>query len=206
MTDGQPIPTTPPQLDDYLRERLAPRFRELVRAAEQRVASAQHALDDLQAAQGTVAWEITSTPPVICYINLGNGEMRVAAQPASEPFMTISQSATDWARFTTQMAGMFGADSRRPLGRSRIERVRALNGAVRFVLNGFADGGSWTCTMYFGVAPRPAEPQTTVTLAADTVAKVQAGQLDPQAAFVQGQVRIAGDMGFAMQLGMALFM
>ncbi len=204
MTESETGESTP-KIDAYLRERVTPRFRELVRAAEQRVAAAQRELDDLRGATATLAWEITGAVPVTCYINIGNGEMTVAEQPASEPLMTVSQSDADWARFAIGMPGFYG-DTRRPLGRSRIDRLRTVKGAVRFVLTGLPDGGTWTCTMYFGSGARSGEPQTTVTLAADIVSKIQSGQLDPQAAFMQGQVRIAGDMGLAMQLGMAMFM
>ncbi len=197
---------TPPSLEEYLRAQIAPRFSQLVSGAEQRLAAAQRELEDLRAATGTMAWEVTGASPAIVYVNLAAGEMAVADRPAGEPFMTISQSDADWARFTGGMAGLFGSDSRRPLGGSRIERVRTIKGAVRFVLTGLADGASWTCTLYFGPGPRPAEPQTTVTLPADLVAKIQSGQLDPQMAFMQGQVKLAGDPGLAMQLGMALFL
>jgi hypothetical protein len=200
-------PSSPPQsMDEYLRSKVAAQFRQVVGAVEQRVAAAQRELEDLRAASGTMAWEVSGAQPLVRYLNVANGDMTVADQPMSAPFMTISQSAEDWGRFTGGMASLFGPDSRRPMGRARIDRVRAVKGALRFVLTGLPDGGSWTCTVYFGSGPRPAEPQTTITMPADALSKIQAGQLDPQMAFMQGQIKMAGDMGLAMQLGMALFM
>jgi hypothetical protein len=195
----------PSTLEQFLQAEVAPRFQELVRAAEEKVASAQKELDDLRAASGTIAWEIEDASPVLRYVNIGAGAMRVATEPQEPPFMTVSQSQADWARFTGGMSGLFGADSRRPFGRARIERVRALKGSVRFVISGLADGSSWTATLHFGPPPRPAEPQTTVTIAADVVKQIQSGQVNPQVAFMQGQLKLAGDPGLAMQLGMALF-
>jgi len=205
MTDAEKT-AIPPPLGEFLRAQIAPRFGELVHAVEQRLAAAQRELDDLRAAAGTIAWEVDGAPPAVCYANITGGTMTVADRPLGEPLMTVAQSDADWARFSGGMAGLFGGDSRRPLGRARIERIRALKGALRFVLTGLSDGGTWSCTLYFGSGPRPAEPQTTITIPADMVAKIQAGQMDPQVAFMQGQVKLAGDMGLAMQLGMALFM
>ena len=205
--DTQGPTSTPPALGDFLRQRVAPRFDEQVHAAEQRLAAAQREVEDLRAASGSIAWEITGAAPAAAYVNIANGTMAVADQPATEPFMTVAQSAADWGRFTAGLVSVFGAGgSRRPFGRSRIERVRGIKGAVRFQLTGLTDGSTWTCTIFFGAGPRPAEPQTTVSIAADLVAKIQAGQLEPQMAFMQGQIRISGDPALAMQLGMALFM
>jgi hypothetical protein len=199
---------TPAALDGYLREHIAPRFRDLVNAAEQKVTTAQHDLEDLRAATGTMLWEVTGPTPATCFVNIADGEMKVEDHPLADPFMTISQSEADWARFTAGVAhtGFLSGQARRPLGRSRIERLRGVRGALRFVLTGLPDGGTWTFTLCFGAGPRPAEPQTTITVPADLVPKIQSGQIDPQLAFMQGQVKISGNLGLAMQLGTALFL
>lgn len=204
MSETQPA--SAPSLETYLQTKVTPRFGEQMRAAEQRLAEAQREVDDLRAASGTIAWQITGPSPAVAYVNIADGEMRVAEQPQAEPFMTISQSAADWERFTTGALPMMGGTTRRPFGRARIDRVRALKGGIRFVLTELPDGASWTCTLYFGTGSRPAEPQTTVTISADLVDKIQSGQVQPQIAFMQGLIRITGDPALAMQLGMALFM
>ena len=56
-SDSKPNPT----IDDYLRDAVAPRFAELVRGAEQRLAAAQREVDDLRAAGGTMAWDQGTT-------------------------------------------------------------------------------------------------------------------------------------------------
>jgi putative sterol carrier protein len=197
----------PAALDGYLREHIAPRFRDLVNAAEQKVTAAQHELEDLRAATGTMLWEVASPTPTTCFVNIANGEMKVEDHPLAEPFITISQSEADWGRFTAGVAqtGFLSGQVRRPLGRSRIERLRRVKGALRFVLTGLPNGGAWTFTLCFGSGPRPAEPQTTITVPAELVPKIQSGQIDPQLAFMQGQLKISGDLSLAMQLGMALF-
>jgi len=200
--DAPSIPT----LESFLRAEVTPRFQELVDTAEGKVAAAQKELEDLRAAKGTMAWEIEGPSPTVRYVNIIDGAMTVAAEGLEPPFMIVAQSEADWARFTGGMAGLFGADNRRPFGRSRIDRVRSLKGAVRFVLTGLPDGSSWSCTLYFGPPPRPTEPQTTVSLSADLVKQIQSGQLNPQMAFMQGQLKMTGDAGLAMQLGMALFL
>jgi putative sterol carrier protein len=187
----------------YLKERVAPRFGEILQQAEKRLQALEREVDDLRAARGTVAWEVEGIAP--CYLNVEAGAMSAGDAALEPPFMAVALSAADWERFASGAVGtgLLAPGSGRPMGKSRIDRMRPLKGAVRFVINGLPDG-DWTATAYFGAEARPAEPQTTITVAAAAVEKIASGELNPQMAFMQGQVRFAGDAALAMQLGMAM--
>lgn len=202
MAEQAPLPT----LEEFLGSQVAPRFGEQVAQLERRLAEVQRQIEDLRAAQATIVWEVEGSPPQISYANISAGQMSIGREPAHEPVMRIVQSAEDWAKFASGLPALFTADPRRPLGKSRIDRIRGLQGAIRFVLSGAPGGSDWTCWVVFGGGEKPAEPRVTIQLPADALAQIQSGKLDPQAAFMQGQVRLAGDMGFAMQVGMALFL
>lgn len=194
-----------PTLQEFLKTRVAHKFSEMVAKADQRLAQARREVEDLQAATGTVAWEVGDPEPARWFANLAGGQMTVSEQPAGDPFMVVTLSAADWKRLAADTpAGMF-TENDRPFGKTRIDRVRGVKGSMRFVLTDLPGGGDFTVTLHFG-GERLAEPKATVQVPADVVRKIQSGALNPQAAFMQGQMTLIGDMAFAMQLGMALFL
>ncbi len=192
-------------LEQYLKNEAAPRFSQLVDEAERKVAAAVQDLEDLRGAVGTACWMVAEEAPV--YLNIADGRIAVDAAPSHEPFMTVQMSAADWERFSAGAGGGFLNDrsGQRRFGRSRIERLRGVRGTVRFVFTGLADGADWTCDVAFNDRPAVA-PNATVTVPADTIAQIQGGQLEPQLAFMQGRIKLSGDAGLVMQLGMAMFM
>lgn len=193
----------PTAVASHLREKVASRFGEVVQQAERRLETLQREVDDMRAARGTVQWEVQGVGT--WYLNIERGAMSVGDTPLEPPFMGAVLSQADWERFASGAVAMspLGPGGGRGMGKSRIDRVRAIKGAVRFVVTGLADG-DWTVTSYFGSDPRPAEPQTTISVAAAALDKLQSGELNPQMAFMQGQVRFTGDAALAMQLGMAM--
>ena len=76
----------------------------------------------------------------------------------------------------------------------------AFDGSAKFVIE---NEGT---IMMDGAGARAGDAETDVTLTADadTFRQILEGTLDPTAAFMQGRLRLDGDMGTAMKLGQAL--
>ncbi|GAA0524862.1 putative sterol carrier protein [Rhizomicrobium palustre] len=62
----------------------------------------------------------------------------------------------------------------------------------------FIDGVSEPNTVSDGLGKNA---DCTITMSLETFEKLIARQLDPTSAFMQGKLRVAGDMGLAMKLG-----
>ncbi len=78
-----------------------------------------------------------------------------------------------------------------------------LNAVFQFNLTG-DDGGDWyitvvnqTCSVAEGSAP---SPKVTVRMDADDFVKMVNGELQPVVAFMQGKVRLEGDMNLAIKV------
>jgi putative sterol carrier protein len=56
---------------------------------------------------------------------------------------------------------------------------------------------------HFGDGPLPAEPKIAITVDETAYRELRSGALDPQAAFMNQQILVEGDMQAAMQLALA---
>lgn len=85
------------------------------------------------------------------------------------------------------------------------QKLKGVNGIVKMVVenesywikitDGVVEGGK---------GEPPSAPNATITQSLDTFKKVQSRQLDPQMAFMQGLLKISGDMGLIMRLAQLL--
>ncbi len=82
-------------------------------------------------------------------------------------------------------------------------KVQGINGVMLFDLSG-GGGGQWTLTLKDeGVTVeggKTATPNVTFSMAAQDFIAIANGTLNPVSAFMQGKVRVSGDMGLAMRL------
>jgi len=83
------------------------------------------------------------------------------------------------------------------------DKAGGLKATFQFSLSG-EDGGDWalkvadgTCTVIEGAVENPS---VTIRMTAADYVKMTTGELQPVVAFMQGKIRMQGDMALAMQL------
>ncbi len=82
--------------------------------------------------------------------------------------------------------------------KTTIETLKEIEGMFQFRIED-KDAGDFVVTVKFA-GPIKDEPDTIVSVDQEDVEAIAAGELNPQAAFMAGKLRIAGDMGLLMQM------
>ncbi len=82
-------------------------------------------------------------------------------------------------------------------------RIQGINGVILFELSG-EGGGKWTLALADGKAKleegETASPDVTISMDASDFVAMTSGELNAVSAFMQGKIRISGDMSLAMRL------
>lgn len=145
--------------------------------------------------------------------NLGfeGGALKIQAGGADAPPLQLSLAQADLTSF---IAGdMRDALKARAGGKSidaaqmakifkitnKTDQVKAYKGDLQIVLAG-PDATHRLTLTFGGTTPNTASPTTTVSIAQDDFFAMLDGQLQPQAAFFAGKIRLDGDMNLAMGL------
>ena len=139
------------------------------------------------------------------------GRLAIALGEAGSPPLQVSMSSDDLRAFVAgsvrdaikSKAGGKSIDATQLAKIYRItgktEQVKAYSGDLSLVVENGAASHKLTLT-FGGKAPNVASPTTTISIALDDFLAMIGGELNPQAAFFAGKIRLAGDMNLAMGL------
>ena len=82
-------------------------------------------------------------------------------------------------------------------------KIEGVDAVILFNLSG-EGGGKWTATIADGKVTveegETASPTMTLSMAGQDLVALSNGELNPVAAFMQGRIKVSGDMSLAMRL------
>lgn len=141
-------------------------------------------------------------------LNIADGRMSAAAEPANAPFMTLAHDLAAFEVLEREsgdsvlgfLGGLAGLGGELKLTAGRMQNLAGLEGTLRFELTG-EDG--FALTLHFGGEPVADEPRCTLKIERSAYEELRTGKLNPQDAFMSGQIQAEGDMQMAMQLALA---
>jgi hypothetical protein len=196
------MPNDEPALEPeaFLRDQVAPRVARRIEELRAEVDRLHRDLADRLTAEATVALVLEGPDGGTWYMNLREGQMVVGRQPAEPPLVSVHQTRADWEALARAAGGAtpMGAD----LTASRIERLREIRGTLEFRLA----TGDTERRVEVRLGPDDgAGSRCTLSMKAEDALRLQNGELRPEAAFIQGLVKLQGDVTLAMQLGAVLF-
>jgi hypothetical protein len=137
-------------------------------------------------------------------------QVRMPGQAGPEPQVALTQEHADWRAVAV---GEEGAIDLAPPQASPLDVLfvdpssrqvmSVVRGTVRFEVTGY-NGRTWWMQVKFGTGPEKADADATISVDAETYARMLARQLAPPEAYFSGKIALRGDTSLAMQLGMAM--
>jgi len=167
--------------------------------------AARKVLDGMRAVDATVRVEVEGEA---FFLNVRRGAMRAEDAPAGPTLLTVIQDRRAFERVAAEagdsalglLGGLSGFTGDFKLTRSRLDNLVGIAGCLAFEVTG--DEG-FAFRVHFGDGPVPEAANTAIRVAPEVYADLRAGRLDPQNAFMNGQLDVSGDLQLAMQLALA---
>lgn len=192
----------------FYTEALPAQWNRALREQERAVDAAKRVLEGMRAVSASIRVEVEGEGGGTFYLNVHEGVLEPGDAPAHEPFLTLLQDRAGFERLAAEagdspmafLGGLSGLAGEMKLTQGRLENLQGVRGCVRFEVSG---PGGFALRTHFGPGPIPETPDTSITVDPDAYGKLRRGELEPQDAFMTGQIAVEGDMQLAMQIALA---
>jgi len=185
------------------------RTLEKQRAAASGDPAAARMLEEMEAVRTAIVVQIDSGDTLHRHaFEIDRGVMRYVETPERLPFLILGHSLEDFPDIRREcgdsllgfLGGLAGLGDEMRLTSQRVRSLRELNGSLVFERVG---PGGFVLFASFGIETPEPEPRATIRLDEAIYAQLRTGELDPQEAFLGGQIEIEGDMEMAVGLALA---
>lgn len=193
----------------FYTERIPSQFNRAL--TEQRAAGADGAklLGDMETVNASMRIVVKADNGGTFILNIEKGVMSPGDAPIKPPFLTLIHDGEAFVRLEKEagdsalgfLGGLAGLAGDIRLTQGRLDNLAGLSGSLLFTLEG--DDGFALLT-HFGEDAVQEEPACRINVGPDAYAGLKTGEMNPQDAFMTGQIAVEGDMQMAMQLALAV--
>jgi hypothetical protein len=192
----------------FFLETLPAQFNAVLLEQERAVKAATRVLEGMRAVHATIRADVRGAGGGTFFLNITAGRLTAGESPAHAPFLTLVLEQASFDDFLAEVGGsalgflgaLSGLAQEMKLTKARIDLLGGVAGTVRFEVRG---AGGFSLLTHFGSGEPAQQPATSITVDRAAYADLRAGRLNPQDAFLGGQIQVEGDLQLAMQLALA---
>ena len=172
------------------------------------VQAASRVLEGMRAVHATIRAEVRGAGGGTFFLNIGAGRLAAGESAAHPPFLSLVLEQSSFGNFLAEVGGsalgflgaLSGLAQEMKLTQARIELLAGVRGTVHFEVRGT---GGFHLLTHFGPGEPAAQPATSIAVDRSAYVDLRSGRLNPQDAFLTGQIQVEGDLQLAMQLALA---